>query len=643
MLTTNPPRACGRLTLCALAVLALSLAACGGGGGGGDGGGGGGSSGGGATSKVTGTGAAPSTGPGDTGALFPVAVGSAWLYDGADSAAPGQVTLETVTVTGTTTVQGAAVSVFHITDNAGNTPFDQYYAASAGGITDYGNSDATDVVTNALVPSPVLLFPATPGTISHVVGTNLPDGTGFVASADQVVQVAGTESVTVGAGVFPDAVKVVTSVTGTITDTSSGQASPVIGTDARWYAPGVGLVQERVTTGGDVQTYAARGYTIAGAAHGLEAQRALPGLDDATDAFEQAAGGGTLLTTHQGASDLAATATLSDTNGVVLATLPLPQADGRTLLFDGTHYARVGFARTPQGVPGLAIQHVSTAGVALDGDPATHFLLTSPDNPDLYSESLIEGGGHLLLLYTTFDGSNWTLHGLLANNDGTVAAGAAPFAIRTGVTPGSVAGAFDGSHFLVVWQDAGLSTGTPQGSTIMAMRVSAAGVPDAAPIALSAGGTFTSVPAVVFDGSHFVVAWADGVIPYDQQRIADGFSTAQIWARRVATDGSLLDGVPGNGGIAVATASGHGRGAPALAFTGGESLVSWMDHTSAPVLVQAARIGSDGTLRSGAGYAIRVASTTNAASVRVTGTGAGAAWIDWFDGTTLQGVRAHPF
>ena len=283
------------------------------------------------------------------------------------------------------------------------------------------------------------------------------------------------------------------------------------------------------------------------------------------------------------------------------------------------------------------------SGVALDDAPSTHFLVTSPGNAYLTSESLLAGGGHLLLLYSQFDGANSTLYGLLANNDGTVAAGAAPFTIRTGIATGSVVGAFDGSHFLVVWQDAGLSTGTPQGSTIMALRVSAAGVPDAAPLALSAGGTLTSAPAVAFDGSHFVAAWGDGVIPFAQQRVVDSLSSTQIWARRIGSDGSLLDGVPGNGGIAVASTGGHGRSAPALACTGSECLVTWTDHTSAPILVQAARIAPDGSLRSGAGYEVRVGSMVDESFVRLTATGAGAAWISWFDGTALQGVRVHPF
>ncbi len=638
MSTKNRPRPGGRLTLGALAVLTLSLAACGGGGGGGstrDGGG--------TTATVTGTAAAPATGPGDADALFPSAIGSAWLYDDTDSATPGRTSLETVTVTGTAIVKGAAVAVFHVTDSGGDSPFDQYYAAGAGGVTDYGNSDATDTITNALVPAPALVFPVTPGTISHVVATKLADGAGDLANVDQVVQVAGSESVTVGAGVFPNAVKVVVSITGAITNTSTGQALPVAGTDARWYAPGAGLVQETVSANGDVETYAARGYTIGGVAHGLDAPRALPGVSDGSGPLEQASGAGTLLTIHQGVTDVSATATLSDLEGQVLATLPLPTADGRTLVFDGSNYARVGFGRTPDGAPGLAIQHVSTAGAALDGAPSTHFIVTSPDNAYLTSESLLAGGGHLLLLYSQFDGADWTLYGLLANNDGTAATGATPFTIRKGVATGSVAGAFDGSHFLVVWQDAGLYASTPHGSAIMALRVSAAGVPDPAPLTLSAGGTLTGVPAVAFDGSHFVATWSDGVIPYVQQRIADSFSTAQIWARRIGTDGSLLDGVPGNGGIAVAITGGHGRSAPSLAFTGSECLVTWTDHTGAPVLVRAARIAPDGTLRSGAGYEILVGSMISESPVHVTATGAGTAWIDWFDGTALQGVRVHPF
>jgi hypothetical protein len=121
----------------------------------------------------------------------------------------------------------------------------------------------------------------------------------------------------------------------------------------------------------------------------------------------------------------------------------------------------------------------------------------------LTSESLLAGGGHLLLLLA-FDGADCTLYGMLADNDGSMAAGATPFIVRKGVATGSVVGAFDGGHFLVVWQEAGSFTGMPHGSTIMALRVSAAGMPDAAPLALSAGRTLTSVPAVAFDGSHFV-------------------------------------------------------------------------------------------------------------------------------------------
>ena len=88
-------------------------------------------------------------------------------------------------------------------------------------------------------------------------------------------------------------------VTGTITDTSTGQVAPSSAPTCAGTPQGIGLVQETVTTGNDVETYAARGYTIAGVAHGLDAQRALPGVSDGSGQLEQVAGGGTLLTVRQ--------------------------------------------------------------------------------------------------------------------------------------------------------------------------------------------------------------------------------------------------------------------------------------------------------------------------------------------------------
>ena len=180
----------------------------------------------------------------------------------------------------------------------------------------------------------------------------------------------------------------------------------------------------------------------------------------------------------------------------------------------------------------------------------------------------------------------------------------------------------------------------------MAMRVSAAGVPDAAPLrALSAGDTFTSVPAVVFDGSHFVAAWADGVIPFDQQRIADGFSTAQVSgashrhrrqpARRRAGQ-RVASPWPPPAAMAAARPRWHSPAAKACVSLD-------RPHHRARPGAGGTEFGADGTLRSGAGYAIHVASIPTDTLVRVTATGAGAAWIDWFDGATLQGVRVHPF
>src|SRR5438105_15089059 len=113
----------------------LLLTACGGGGGNG-GSSSGGAGGGGST--VTGTGFAPSTGPGDTAGYFPVGAGDQWEFnysttDPKASAATGVVTLA---VNGTKTVLGATATVLTQTNSTSPSGgFDEYFGASPGGVT----------------------------------------------------------------------------------------------------------------------------------------------------------------------------------------------------------------------------------------------------------------------------------------------------------------------------------------------------------------------------------------------------------------------------------------------------------------------------------------------------------------------------
>src|SRR6266403_1624209 len=155
-----------QVAMCATAL----LVACGGGGGGA----GGGSAGMGPTSSVSGNVPAPSAGPGDTAAYFPLAAGSSGLYDEAATSTAGFPTTaqNTIIVSGTKSVLGATAAMFSVRSTApGCTPFDEFFAASAGSVTFYGNDLASDALTNQTVPYTQLLFPVSAGPVSKVVGT----------------------------------------------------------------------------------------------------------------------------------------------------------------------------------------------------------------------------------------------------------------------------------------------------------------------------------------------------------------------------------------------------------------------------------------------------------------------------------------
>ena len=120
--------------------------------------------------------------------------------------------------------------------------------------------------------------------------------------------------------------------------------------------------------------------------------------------------------------------------------------------------------------------------------------------------------------------------------------------------------AFDGTNYLVVWQDQRPGAGFD----IYAARVSEAGVvldPLGIPISKAAGNQWA--PAVAFDGTSFLVVWQD------DRSTATG---PDLYGGRVSSAGVLLD----PGGIPISTAPGA-QLMPAVARAGASSLVVWTE------------------------------------------------------------------
>jgi hypothetical protein len=186
---------------------------------------------------------------------FPDQIGNQWSYRGQITEGPLQ-TIEhkffsnVSSVTGTKTIKGMAVSVFHDSNPGNHGPSDSFYRRDSVGIVYYGSEPGTPL-EKQLVPYQIVRFPMKVSSSfpqfnrkGMDFGTDMDqDGINEKADAQGDATVVGQESVTVPAGTFKDAVKVEARMYMQIH--LSGANRTAIGTDvmAAWFAKGVGLVK----------------------------------------------------------------------------------------------------------------------------------------------------------------------------------------------------------------------------------------------------------------------------------------------------------------------------------------------------------------------------------------------------------------
>lgn len=186
---------------------------------------------------------------------FPDVVGSRWTYKGQITEGPLQ-TIENKfftnvsTVTGTTTIKGVAVTVFHDTNPGNHGPSDSYYRRDSVGIVYYGSDPGTPL-EKQITPYQIFRFPLTiPSSFQQFDRTGLDFGTDMDRDGtDEKVDVrgwssvVGRESIRVPAGTFQDAIKVEAKMTMRI-HLSAGRRT-IAGVDVMtaWFAKGVGLIK----------------------------------------------------------------------------------------------------------------------------------------------------------------------------------------------------------------------------------------------------------------------------------------------------------------------------------------------------------------------------------------------------------------
>ncbi len=151
----------------------------------------------------------------------------------------------------------------------------------------------------------------------------------------------------------------------------------------------------------------------------------------------------------------------------------------------------------------------------------------------------------------------------------------------------SLSVAFDGSNYLVVWQDAR----SGYDLDIFGTRVDPYGrVLDSAGIAISTAARDQSAPSVVFDGDYYLVVWEDW----------RNNARPDVYAARITKSGLVLD----SSGIVVSTLARF----PSIASDSATALIVWEDYRSGTSSdIYGARISKSGVVLDTTGIAISTA------------------------------------
>jgi hypothetical protein len=213
-------------------------------------------------------------------------------------------------------------------------------------------------------------------------------------------------------------------------------------------------------------------------------------------------------------------------------------------------------------------QDIYGARVTTDGgvtDPDGFAINTSPN--DQTTPVVAFNGSQYLVAWTdarNLSTSDLDIYGALVGTDAAVSP-AGGFVVSTGASDEEApATAFNGSNYLVVWQD--YRNSTANGADIYGVRVSPTGaILDPSAIAISTAPADQVSPNVATDGTNYLVVWED------YRNTAS--SGVDIYGARVTGAGEVLD----PDGIPISTASADQLAPAAAGGPVAATLVVWQD------------------------------------------------------------------
>jgi hypothetical protein len=216
--------------------------------------------------------------------------------------------------------------------------------------------------------------------------------------------------------------------------------------------------------------------------------------------------------------------TLLDPNGIAISTATNQQYFP-VVIFDGTNYLVVWQDNRSDPYSDIYGTRISQTGIILEPNG----IVISTDTNRQFSPSIaFDGTNHLVVWEDLRNNSNWNIYGARISQAGIVIdTNGIPISTTTN-NKYSPAIAFDGTNYLVVWEEERSDSRDIYGS-----RVSQNGtVLDSNGIIISNATNNQRDPAVTFDGTSYFVIWTD------YRTISD---TPDIYGAKVSPTGALID------------------------------------------------------------------------------------------------------
>ena len=268
--------------------------------------------------------------------------------------------------------------------------------------------------------------------------------------------------------------------------------------------------------------------------------------------------GGTLTCTKGCAHDTSGCYHVMDPLGIKLSGSVKGTRHQPSAAFDGTNYLTlwgeaVSGSTTSYDIRGLRL---TPAGVKLDKTAFTISAATGGQN----QPSAAWGKGVYLVVWTDYrSGSDYDVYAARVNASGKVLDPAGIAVCAKAGWQNMPRVAFDGTNFLVVWADK--RTGNPD---IYGTRITPAGkVLEAGGFLIRKDSKELNAPDVAFGGGHYLVVWQRG-------KYSD--SATDINGVRVSTAGKVMDSAPI--GVSVSAAA---QNLPRVASDGSSFMVVWYD------------------------------------------------------------------